>query len=106
VAFSRLATRHRQRPTLTRPVLTTTSLCAALPGWARGYELHVLVGLALLVMLRLVWMKTGAKSEAVAAKEAEMEKKITAGFCGCLGGVLRGVRPASLHSSSLVMFSS
>jgi hypothetical protein len=40
------------------------------------------VGLALLVMQRLVWMKTGAKSEAVAAKAEEMEKKLTAGFCG------------------------
>ncbi len=56
----------------------------------------------MLVMQRLVWMKTGAKSEAVAAKAEEMEKKITAGFCGCLGGVLRGSRPASLDKFKLV----
>ena len=106
--------RHHQRPT--RPALTTASLCAALPGWVRGYEFHILVGLALLVVLRLVWVKTGAKSEAVAAKAEEMEKKITAGYpwatacvaafviignCLVLGGVLTSLDKFKLVTTQI-----
>ena len=62
-----------------------------LPGWVRGYEFHVLVGLALLIVLRLLWMKTGAKSKDADLKLQELKKTKDASypyFTACLASLV------------------